>query len=320
MLTRAHDRPDTGAARAGRDSRSTNRRALGRRSRPAGPAVTRRHGDRHFAALQGERSAITDAIGAYIIRGLPPGTYTVRFQFAGTADVQQTIVVPLGGLAELDVTLQLGAVQETVNVVADSTPPPLATTQVSTNFSADTINALPVGRRPFEIAELAPGVTDNTPNVGQVSIGGAFAFDSLYLIDGVDTNDNLFGTSNALFIEDAIEETQVLTSGISAEYGRFGGGVVNVITKSGGNSFSGSFRSNFSRPSWTSETPFERSRNQQRSEVLAKYYEGTIGGPDRSQPVVVLQRGSLRELGARDARSPRSAAPMPLAPTTSASS
>jgi outer membrane receptor protein involved in Fe transport len=110
-------------------------------------------------------------------------------------------------------------------------------------------------------------------------IGGAFGFDSLYLIDGVDTNDNLFGTSNALFIEDAIEETQVLTSGISAEYGRFGGGVVNVITKSGGNDFSGSFRTNFSKPAWTAETPFERERNRQRSETLAKFFEGTIGGP-----------------------------------------
>ena len=163
-------------------------------------------------------------------------------------------------------------------------------------------------------------MTDNTPNVGQVAIGGAFAFDSIFLIDGVDTNDNLFGTSNALFIEDAIQETQVLTSGISAEYGRFGGGVVNVITKSGGNDFSGSFRSNFSRPSWTSETPFERDRNQQRSEVLAKYYEGTIGGADRARPPLVLQRRSLRELGERDACSPRSAAPTPLAPTTSGSS
>ncbi len=96
---------------------------------------------------------------------------------------------------------------------------------------------MPVGRRPFEIAELAPGVTDNTPNVGQMAVGGAFAFDSIFLIDGVDTNDNLFGTSNNLFIEDAIQETQVLIGGISAEYGRFGGGVVNVITKSGGNQF-----------------------------------------------------------------------------------
>jgi hypothetical protein len=115
-------------------------------------------------SMQGERTAVTDAIDAHIIRGLPPGTYGVRFQFAGTSDVQQTVVVPLGGLAELNATLQLSGVQEVVNVVADSTPPPLVTTQVSTNFSDDTINVLPVGRRPFEIAELAPGVTDNTPN------------------------------------------------------------------------------------------------------------------------------------------------------------
>ena len=61
-------------------------------------------------------------------------------------------------------------------------------------------------------------MTDNTPNAGQVAIGGAFGFDSIFLVDGVDTNDNLFGASNTLFIEDAIQETPVLTSGISAEY------------------------------------------------------------------------------------------------------
>ena len=122
-------------------------------------------------------------------------------------------------------------------------------------------------------------MTDNTPNAGQVAIGGAFGFDSIFLVDGVDTNDNLFGSSNTLFIEDAIQETQVLTSGISAEYGRFAGGVVNVITKSGGNAFHGSFRTNFAKPSWTDETPFEQSRNQQRSDQLSQFYEGTIGGP-----------------------------------------
>lgn len=233
------------------------------------------------SVLQGERTAVTDAIGAYIIRGLPPGTYVVRFQFTGTSAVQQTAAVPLGGLAELNTTMRLAGVQEAVQVTATTTPPPLAQTQVSTNFTAETINALPVGRRPFEIAELAPGVTDNTPNVGQLAVGGAFAFDSIFLIDGVDTNDNLFGNTNNLFVEDAIAETQVLTSGISAEFGRFGGGVVNVITRSGGNEFHGSFRANYAKPSWSVETPFENTRTPPvvRGTILSKFYEGTVGGP-----------------------------------------
>ena len=231
-------------------------------------------------ALQGERTAVTDEIGAYIIRGLPPGEYRVRFSMTNAANVDREVVVPLGGTAKLDATLRLG-VNETVTVEADATPAPLVVTQTATNFEAAMINRLPVGRRPFEIAELAPGVTDNTMNVGQVAIGGAFAYDSLFLIDGVDTNDNLFGTSNNLFIEDAILETQILTAGISSEFGRFGGGVVNVITRSGGNTFQGSFRTNISRPSWTQETPFQRSRvpPQSNSTTLAKSFEVTIGGP-----------------------------------------
>jgi hypothetical protein len=230
-------------------------------------------------ALQGSRETVTDEIGAYIIRGLPPGEYAVRFQFTGTTDVTDMVTVPLGGVAEVNATMRLAALKEAVQVVADITPGALAVTQTSTNLTAEMITALPIGRRPFEIAELAPGVTDNVPNAGQMAIAGGFAFDSIFLIDGVDTNDNLFGASNGLFIEDAILETQVLTAGISAEYGRFGGGVVNVITKSGGNDFSGSFRTNLARPSWTEETPFQKSRNQENSDTLSKFFEGTIGGP-----------------------------------------
>jgi hypothetical protein len=197
----------------------------------------------------------------------------------GAATVEETVDVPLGDVAKVYPILKLGTVQETVVVTAAIIPPALATTQQSANFTGDAIRALSIGRRPFEIAELAAGVTDNTPNVGQIAIAGAFGFDSLFLIDGVDTNDNLFGYSHDLFIEDAIQETQVLTSGISAEYGRFGGGVVNVITRSGGNSFSGSFRSNLAKPSWTDETPFEKERNQERSDQLSHFHEATFGGP-----------------------------------------
>ena len=235
-------------------------------------------------ALQGERTAVTDTLGAYIIRGLPPGDYQVTFKLSGMTDVTERVNVPLGGVAEVAATLRLAARQETVQVTADVTPPALAVTQTSANFTAGLISLLPVGRRPFEIAELAPGTTDNTPNVGQIAIGGAFAFDSIFLVDGVDVNDNLFGSAHGLFVEDAILETQVVTAGASAEYGRFGGGVVNVITRSGGNDFSGSFRTNFSRPSWTGETPFQRDavppqKNGGTADPLGKFYEVTVGGP-----------------------------------------
>ena len=113
-------------------------------------------------------------------------------------------------------------------------------------------------------------------------VNGAMAFDNIFMVNGVDVNDNLFAQPQNLFIEDAIEETQVLTAGISAEYGRFTGGVVNAITKSGGNTFTGSARVNFLNPDWTTPTPFEVSKGTQDTahpDQLQERYEGTFGGP-----------------------------------------
>ena len=74
--------------------------------------------------------------------------------------------------------------------------------------------------------------------------------ENLFLINGVTVSENLRGQPYDLYIEDAIQETTIATAGISAEYGRFGGGVVNVITKSGGNLFSGSFRDTLLNDDW----------------------------------------------------------------------
>jgi hypothetical protein len=146
-----------------------------------------------------------------------------------------------------------------------------------------------VGRTPYLIAELMPGLTTNTPNRDQLTISGGFAYDNVFLVDGVDVNDNLLGSMNDLYIEDAVGEVQVLTSGVTAEYGRFSGGVVNVITKSGGNLFSGSYRTTFTRPSWGNETPFERANAIERGKPtpanpylknkLSYFSEVTAGGP-----------------------------------------
>jgi len=229
-------------------------------------------------SLLGTRSAVTDANGGYIFKALPPGTYKVTYDLAGFATVEKTVTVALGSTVPADASMKVATVQETVTVTAE-TPTPLSTTQVGANIQKETVDTLATGRTIQGIATLAPGLTTNTPNGNQLSIAGSFAYDNVFLLDGVDINDNLFGSPNSVFIEDAIEETQVLTSGISAEYGRFSGGVINAITKRGGNQFSGSVRGNFSKPSWRDETPFEQQQGIERSDTLSKFWEGTLGGP-----------------------------------------
>src|SRR5262245_53392543 len=229
-------------------------------------------------ALQGARTAVTDAAGAFAIQALPAGEYEVRFELSGFGTVAQKTRVEVGGAIEQNVTLRAAGVTETVQVVAE-TPAPIATPTVGINIRKEEIDFLPARRTVQGIATLAPGVTERSPNAGQLVINGAFAFDNVFMVNGVDVNDNLFANPQNLFIEDAIEETQVLTSGISAEYGRFSGGVINAITKSGGNRFSGSYRLNLLNPSWTQESPFEKERGTVNPDTLQHTHEGTFGGP-----------------------------------------
>ena len=234
-------------------------------------------------ALQGTRTAVTDGQGVYTLALLPAGVYTVKFDLQGFASSSRSVNVPLGLTTEQNVTLRPSGVTETVNVVA-AVPAPIASPVVGANFLHEEIESLATPRTIQGIAQLAPAVTENSPNAGQVIINGAFAFDNIFMVNGVDINDNLFATPQNLFVEDAIQETQVLTSGISAEFGRFSGGVVNAITKSGGDSFSGSGRINFLNPSWTTATPFEVTRGQATVDaahpnITSRTYEGTFGGP-----------------------------------------
>lgn len=230
------------------------------------------------AALQGERVTTTGGSGDYVLRGLPPGQYEVRFELNGFATVTRTTTISLGLPTEVQAKMTPAGVTETVRVVAE-TASTLVTPSGSANYTSTEVDTLATGRTLADIAELAPGLTANTPNGDQVSVSGAFAYDNVFLVDGVDINDNLFGSPDDLFIEDAIEQTQVITSGVSAEYGRFSGGVINAVTKSGGNVFSGSFRTDLTNPSWRDENPFEEDNDTKRPDKLGKVYQATLGGP-----------------------------------------
>ncbi|MFN7916576.1 MAG: TonB-dependent receptor [Vicinamibacterales bacterium] len=229
-------------------------------------------------ALLSARMVVSDDSGEYVFYGVPPGEYDLEVSAPSFAPGSARLVVPLGAQVRRDVVLTIQAFREEVQVVAPGLSP-AARVGGGAGFTHQAVDALPVPRSIQGIATLSPGVSELTPNAGQLSISGGFAFDNVFLLNGVAIDDNVFGTPQDLFIEDAIEETQVLTSGISAEFGRFSGGVVNAVTRSGGNRASGTYRLNLANPAWVQETPFERANGIAHASAFNATHEATLGGP-----------------------------------------
>ncbi|HET7712081.1 MAG TPA: TonB-dependent receptor, partial [Thermoanaerobaculia bacterium] len=192
----------------------------------------------------------------------------------------------------LDLAMRPEAVSEAITVTAE-TPMTAAVegTQVSTNFKQDMIEMLPVTRTLTSVSLMAPGVTPNGPS-GNVMISGAMSFDSLFMVNGAIISENLRGQPHSLFIEDAIQETTVLTGAVPAEYGNFTGGVVNAITKSGGNDLKGSFRTSFTNESWVAKTPF----TAEQDDTINDVYEATLGGPFLRDRLWFFGAGRFAEL------------------------
>ncbi|MHB0971415.1 MAG: TonB-dependent receptor [Thermoanaerobaculia bacterium] len=223
--------------------------------------------------LQGARTAISNVNGQYNFPALPPGDYTVKLELEGLQSVTRATKVPLSGTARVDAELRIASVAEAITVTA-SAPAVLETTEVQQNFEKDLVDELPVQRNVNAIADLSPGVAFNGPR-NAMQISGSFANDNLILVNGANVQENLRGQARPLFIEDAIQETTVITGAVSAEYGRFTGGVVSSVTKSGGNEFSGTFRDSFSDPSWTNASAFGEAESES---TLNEIYEATFGG------------------------------------------
>jgi len=226
------------------------------------------------ANLIGTRTDVTDVNGNYTFNAVPPGDYTVKFEMEGMSSVSRATKVGLAQTARADAAMKLSQVAESITVTA-SAPAVVETTEVASNIDKQTVEQLPIQRTLQGITGLQPGVVASAGTGGAISISGAYAYDSLYLVNGAVTNENVRGQTHNLFIEDAIQETTVLTGAISAEYGRFTGGVVSAITKSGGNEFSGSLRDSLTNPAWTGTTPYGEDKAD--SDIQSTY-EGTFGG------------------------------------------
>ena len=241
------------------------------------------------ASLQGQRETTTSVSGEYVLPFLPPGVYLVRFSLPPLQEAERALTLNAAVGGRLDVELEPAPVKEAVTVTAEALAgTPLDTTQVASSYKQALVDQLPLDRSLRSVALLAPGVTDNGPtgNIGSANtrpalvISGAQSFESLFLVDGAVVNENLRGQPQDLFIEDAIQETTVLSGAVSAEYGRFTGGVVNVATRSGGNAFHGTFRTSFTSDAWRALDPKESTLpDDPRLHGVDEAYEGTLGGP-----------------------------------------
>jgi carboxypeptidase family protein/TonB-dependent receptor-like protein len=203
--------------------------------------------------LQGVRSVVTTDNGDYVIPLLPSGVYTVTFELSGFERVTRTGTLAPTQTLPIDAQLGLARFSDEVTVTGRAQDVLLQTAQVATNFKQELVETLPTTRDINSVLLLAAAVHPSGPG-GNYSIAGAMSFESLFMVNGVDVNENIRGQANNLYIEDAVQETTVATAGVSAEFGRFTGGVVNVITKSGGNTFSGSFRDTLNNDNWRSYT------------------------------------------------------------------
>ncbi len=232
--------------------------------------------------LQRGRSAVTSANGDYVFANVPPGEYTVTFELTGFQKVTKAVTLAASQQTSLDAAISLAGVAAEAGVVGRAETISASPT-ASTTYTAELTSKLPTTRTLLAAALLSPGVNENAPRSTStngfrspaITISGAQSFENLFTVDGVVIQDNLRATPNNLFIEDAIQETTTTTAAVSAEFGRFSGGVVNTLTKSGGNNFSGSFRTSFTNDAWTAISP----RNEARVQDVVPSYEPTFGGP-----------------------------------------
>ncbi|MDQ6893228.1 MAG: TonB-dependent receptor [Acidobacteriota bacterium] len=191
--------------------------------------------------LQGSKTAVSKTDGSFQVTKLPPGQpYSVAFTLSGFRTLEITgLQVSVGKDTSANARLDLSPV--TADVTVTSARPTVDVTQTNTqqNFSADYLRKIPVGgagRDYLNIIAQAPGVV----NTGNPNVFGGNVLENSWMIDGVNTTDPVTHTFTFNLNPDTIQDVAIQTSNYLAEYGRASGGVVQVITKSGGNNFSGS--------------------------------------------------------------------------------
>ena len=185
---------------------------------------------------QGTKTEVTDAAGVYRFPALEVGTYVVNAELSGFAKAKSPdIAISPGRELAADLVLKVGSFSDTITVTGESPTVDVKSSATETTISQSLLFSAPITRTAINVINYAPGVNSSSAYGGGAGSGNAL------LIDGVDTRDPSGGTAWTFYNYNVVEEYQFQGLGAPAEYGGFTGAVVNTITKSGGNRFSGLF-------------------------------------------------------------------------------
>src|SRR5690348_7275081 len=217
------------------------------------------------AATGATRTAVADDNGRYNLVGIPPGRYKMTVDGGSSFGTYENpyVVLTVGENATFDPRLELKGMQQTVTVSAETAPIETTKTEVSDTVEQRRIDNLPINGRNYINFTLTNSQTtrDVSPTIGPapnsgLSIGGARARGNMVSVDGADAGDNSINGIRSTISQEGVQEFQLILSNYNAEYGRATGGVVNIVTKSGGNEFHGDAFGYFRNKAFQARSPF----------------------------------------------------------------
>src|SRR5688572_12266497 len=211
-----------------------------------------------LVSARGESTQTTDAQGDFRFLGLEPGIYEVRTSLQGFKPRNQSnLQITIGQTIDLKLGLEVGGVTEAVTVVGSTARVDTTTTATDTSLSQSLLFNMPISRANPAVSMLnyAPGINSSS------AFGGAAGTANALLVDGVDVRDPEGGTPWVFFNYNIIDQVQIGSLGQTAEMGGFSGAVINTVTKSGGNRFTGLFEHRYTHKRFRGDNVTDRKLN-----------------------------------------------------------
>ena len=188
-------------------------------------------------ALKGSQTVLTDSSGGYYLSAMPPGMYEIAVYFVNKQFSRKNVLVRLGKVSKVNVTVDSAAAGEEIVIEGRTTIVDQDSTKTGTTITQDYTDNIPTGRTFGGVIESGAG---NQNDLYGISVGGSTSVENTYIVEGINTTDPGFGLQTTNLPNEFIRETEVITGGYEAEYGRSTGGIINVVTKAGSNEYHGS--------------------------------------------------------------------------------